>query len=131
MPHSSRKAGDPHVWLQVAKADLAMAIAPLPPGGMYEQLCFHAQQAAEKSLKGVLLNLGIVFPFTHNLQALIDLCPADISMPAGIEEIVDLNAYAVLTRYPGELEPVDDSDYDRAIQLARTVVDWAEGILNK
>lgn len=30
----------------------------LPAGGLYELLCFHAQQAAEKSLKAVLIHHG-------------------------------------------------------------------------
>jgi len=131
MPHSSGRAGDPLVWLEVAKADLAMATAPLPPGGMYEQLCFHAQQAAEKSLKGILLHLGIEFPFTHNLQLLVDLFPAETAMPDGVENVVDLNAYAVLTRYPGELEPVTDSDYTRTLQIASAIVEWAERVLTR
>jgi len=43
----------PRRWLENARADLALARSPLPLGGLYEHLCFHAQQAAEKSLKAV------------------------------------------------------------------------------
>ena len=34
-------------WLARAKGDLALAKVDLPQGGFYEDLCFHAQQAAE------------------------------------------------------------------------------------
>ena len=43
--------GSPQEWLARAKGDLALAGAPLPPGAFYEDLCFHAQQAAEEALK--------------------------------------------------------------------------------
>jgi hypothetical protein len=39
----------------------------LPAGVLYELLCIHAQQAAEKSLKAVLIHHGIAPPRTHNL----------------------------------------------------------------
>jgi len=40
-------------WLRRAKSDLAIAKAPLPDGALYEDMCFHAQQAVEKALKAV------------------------------------------------------------------------------
>ncbi|MEJ5376514.1 MAG: HEPN domain-containing protein [bacterium] len=50
---NKRIPGSPAEWLMLARADLALAKAPLPPGAVYEDLCFHAQQAAEKALKGM------------------------------------------------------------------------------
>lgn len=108
MPPSSERADTPLRWLQNAQADLALARIPLPRGVTYEQLCFHAQQAAEKAVKAVLLKCGIDFPFTHNLQALLDLLPKDLTRPKELTEAVDLNPYAVATRYPGEAEPVTE-----------------------
>jgi HEPN domain-containing protein len=131
MPRNSHNAVDPLKWLETAKADMAIAGIPLPPGGMFEQLCFHAQQAAEKSIKAVLLHLGIDFPFTHNLQLLLDLLPSDIAVPVEVRNVIELNAYAVLTRYPGELEPAAKSDYERALSIADTTVKWAEDIICK
>jgi HEPN domain-containing protein len=40
-------------WLARAEGDRALVSAPLPEGAFYEDLCFHAHQAAEKALKGV------------------------------------------------------------------------------
>lgn len=129
MQHSSGSARIPQRWLQNARADIAIAGIALPPGGMYEQLCFHAQQAAEKSIKAVLLHVGVQFPFTHNLQLLLDLLPDDIAVPTEVESAVELNAYAVLTRYPGELEPVTKSDHGRALAIAEAVIEWADRVL--
>jgi len=53
MPQDRPAPGSPQEWLSRAKGDLAMARVPLPEGVFYEDLCFHAQQAAEKAFKGV------------------------------------------------------------------------------
>ena len=78
MRHKFYGAADPLKWLIAAKSDFAIACMPLPDGAMYEQLCFHAQQAAEKSIKAVLIYSAVDIPYTHNLQMLLDLMPADI-----------------------------------------------------
>jgi HEPN domain-containing protein len=129
MPPSPDKADAPLRWLDNAHADLAMARAPLPAGATYEMLCFHAQQAAEKAIKAVLLSCSVDFPFTHDLAALLNLLPDAIPHPVAPLEIVDLNPYAVTTRYPGELEAVTGEEYREALRAAEAVVAWAESIL--
>ncbi len=131
MPPDDQRADAPLRWLKNALADLALARVTLPPGGLYEHLCFHAHQAAEKSLKAVLLQTRIEFPFTHNLQALFDLLPSELHTPSRLFEAVDLNPYSVATRYPNEIEPVTESDYREALGLAETVTQWAEGIVQR
>ncbi|MEN6356433.1 MAG: HEPN domain-containing protein [Armatimonadota bacterium] len=118
-------------WLDTACADLAIAKITLPQGGMYEQLCFHAQQAVEKSIKAVLLKVGIDFPFTHNLQPLIDILPQELSDNPVLAESVFLNPYAVATRYPGEFEPVTEEEYLEALRIAENIVNWAQTIIHE
>ncbi len=130
MPPEGQRADAPLRWLENARADLALAGVALPPGGLYEHLCFHAHQAAEKSLKAVLLQEGVEFPFTHNLQALFDLLPTELQTPSHIFEAVDLNPYAVATRYPGEFEAVTENDHLDAMRLAEAVIQWAAGIVS-
>jgi HEPN domain-containing protein len=50
---------------------LAIAEAPLPDGAFYEDLCFHAQQAAEKALKAVYQRQEWKFRYTHDIEELI------------------------------------------------------------
>ncbi|TAK33547.1 MAG: HEPN domain-containing protein [Chloroflexota bacterium] len=65
-----------------ARSDLAIAGQPRTPDVLLETLCFHAQQAAEKSLKAVLVGEGVPFPFTHDLAILVTLVKqAGISWP--------------------------------------------------
>ncbi|MBN1900377.1 HEPN domain-containing protein [Candidatus Sumerlaeota bacterium] len=64
--------GSPQDWLLRAKSDLAITCAPLPEGALYEDLCFHRQQAAEKALKAVYQYKGASFRYTHDISDLIE-----------------------------------------------------------
>ena len=63
-------------WLAYARSDLDAAHALLRDPDHYpRQVCFLAQQAAEKALKAVLVLLEIEFPFTHDLDHLREMMP--------------------------------------------------------
>jgi HEPN domain-containing protein len=115
--------------LRHARADLAMARVPKSDEMMYEGLCFHAQQAAEKSIKAVLVYLGIEYPKTHSIKWLIELLPPDIHRTDDLIVSTKLSSYATILRYPGEIEPATEDKYLEAIQLAEAVVEWAEEII--
>ena len=83
---------------------------------------YHAQQAAEKALKAVLVSLDIEFPRTHNIRTLLDLLPGEIPTPSKILEAASLTDYAVLSRYPGYQEPIEQAEYQKAMSLAESVV---------
>jgi HEPN domain-containing protein len=122
----NHRAGSPEEWLRYAHSDLEIARVTPSPDMLLEGLCFHAQQTAEKALKALLIALGIDFPRTHSIRRLLDLLPADLNVPESIQETASLTDYAVLTRYPGDLEPVDEEEYQEAIRLAETVLSWVE-----
>lgn len=118
--------GSPEDWLARAEGDLAIAGVPLPKGAFYEDLCFHAQQAAEKALKAVYVRHGLRFQYTHDLDELItDLERAGIPIPPEVRDVVVLTAYAWEARYPGVSEPVTKEEHREAVMMAERVVDWA------
>ena len=129
MPLKMPQPGSPEDWLWRAGSDLALACISKPDGVLLEELCFHSQQAAEKSIKGILVYQRISFPKTHNIRTLLDLLPDNLSLPSGLEEAVILSDYAVSTRYPGIYEPVDETEYEEAIRLAKRVFGWAETMI--
>jgi HEPN domain-containing protein len=95
-----------------------------------EDLCFDAQQAAEKALKGLLIDLGVSFPYTHDLADLLTVVQnQDITLPDGVKEAAILTDYAVVTRYPGVGEPVTEEEHEHAVEIATRVVEWVEGHL--
>jgi HEPN domain-containing protein len=121
--------GSPSEWMRHARSDLAIAKVERPADALLETLCFHAQQAAEKATKAVLLHLGIEVPRTHSIRALLDRLPEDLQLPAMVDEAAELTEYAVEARYPGATESVTDEEHARAIELAQAVVDWADALI--
>ena len=100
------------------------------PAAYLEDLCFEAQQAAEKAIKAVLIRRGIEFPYVHNLALLLSLLnEAGEPLPEEIIQAAGLTQYAVTTRYPHFEVPVSEEEYADAIDIAEAVVRWAEGQL--
>ena len=91
-----------------------------------EDLCFQAQQAAEKAIKAVCRSRSLEHGFTHDLGELTDLLDEDgVQIPVEVDNAVILNRYAVQTRYPGLYPPLTEADWVEAIDLAKGVVGWA------
>ncbi len=130
MPPDSFVPGSPADWIRYAKADLALARVPLPADGLYELLCFHAQQAAEKSVKAILIHHGIPPPRTHSIERLIDLLPASTLRTTTLIQAARLTIFATVTRYPSGDESVSVEEYQEAVHLAQDIVNWAEERLN-
>ncbi|MCX6376730.1 MAG: HEPN domain-containing protein [Armatimonadetes bacterium] len=124
-----REVQSPAEWMRYARSDLALAKAAASDEVMFESLCFHVQQAVEKSLKAVLISRGIPFPRTHNIDSLIGLLPDDVSVPPEDIAVAELTEYAATVRYPGMDEPVGEDEYHEAVRLAESVVKCAEEIL--
>lgn len=55
----------PSDWMARAWSNLLLAEAGKRPGIFLEDLCYEAQQAAEKALKAVCVFRKIEFPKTH------------------------------------------------------------------
>jgi len=122
--------GSAEDWLSRARGDLALARVPLPEGGYYEDLCFHAQQAAEKAIKSVYVKHGWTFRYVHDLDELLTgLKRREVDVPTSVEEATVLTPYAFEARYPSLAEPLTEEEYRRAVALAERVVHWAEKIV--
>jgi HEPN domain-containing protein len=68
----------------------------------YNAACFHAQQCAEKYLKGRLEEADIAFRKTHDLIELFSLILAVEPGWFGLQNELDyLNNFSVIYRYPG------------------------------
>lgn len=125
LPESSSPSS-PSAWLRRARSDLALAKAPLPADVLYEDLCFHAQQAAEKAIKAVYRAKSYRFRYTHDLSKLLQgLARLGVLIPEEIREAVALTDFAWEARYPGPAEAVSEHEYRRAVTLAEKVVEWA------
>ena len=110
-------------WVRKAEHDLEAAtrIMAIEEGCPFDTVCFHCQQAAEKYLKCLLTYLGIQAPRTHDLQALALLIPVERSSPVRVEDLAELNPYAVNVRYADDWREPQLNDARRALALASKV----------
>ena len=97
-----RHPTDPEAWLARARSNLKIAeLGSAQPGVFLEDLCFEAQQGAEKALKAVCVRLDLDFPKTHSLVILVDLLEqGGLRVPPEVHDADGLTAYAVQARYP-------------------------------
>jgi len=94
-----------------------------------EIIGFHAQQAAEKLLKALLMAQNIPYRKTHDLRELIDLIrDHDIQFPESLMEIRTLSPFAVEFRY--DYLPTEEElpfDRQKALEMVRDLRKWVEG----
>lgn len=124
---------DPREWMNRARSNLARAKGGPNSTDVYlEDLCFDAQQAAEKALKGLLIALGVRFPYTHDLGELIDLLEASgQEIPEAAHRAGSISVFAWESRYPNVSEPATAEEYREAVAIAEAVVRWVEGRLTQ
>ncbi len=119
-------ADDPRAWIQRARSNLNRAKAQ-SPDFFLEDLCFDAQQAAEKAIKAVFIARDIEFPYIHDLARLLKLLEgAGEAIPDAVRKADQLTRFAVTTRYPDFWGSVTEEDYHAAVVIATSVVTWAE-----
>jgi HEPN domain-containing protein len=110
-------------WLAKAAQDLRAAdvdLAAEPP--LVEDAAFHAQQAAEKSLKALLALHDLAIRKTHDLVGLGAECVAiDPLLEPLLRRAGELTEYAWRFRYPGVPESLSLEEAVEGLALARDV----------
>jgi HEPN domain-containing protein len=122
---------DPREWLNRARSNLLRARKTLR--GVYvEDLCFDAQQAAEKAIKAIFVFRGLSFPYTHDLARLLKrLEDSGFKVPKYVREAKELTPFAAESRYPGLTGPVTLKEHRRLVRVAEAVLHWAERQVGK
>jgi len=119
-------------WLNYAASDLAAASTLLEDTDHFpRQVCFLAQQVAEKAIKAVLVFLEVDFPNIHDLDRLRDLIPGDRKIKSEFPDLANLTIWAVESRYPGEMPVVVETEARAALELAKAVLAAARKELQK
>ena len=110
-------------WIERAEHDLKCAAhtLKLQDDCPFDTVCFHAQQCAEKYLKGLLVFLGVQVPRAHDLRLLLQLAVARVRLKVKVSEVAALNRYTIEARYPGDWEPIDRTEAKAALEIAQKV----------
>ncbi len=125
MPHDPARIADTKSWLGKADMDCKAAAFELtadPP--FAADVVFHAQQAAEKALKGYLAWHDSPFRKTHDLAEIGRQCAEiDSSIEPLLVRAARLTEYAWKFRYPGDPDEPTREEAEKALALAREVFD--------
>jgi len=115
---------DVNVWMEYAQTDLRAAYALLDSGDFFpRQICFLAQQCAEKSLKAILVFENLPVPKSHDLDRLRDLIPDDWEVTEKFPDLAELTIWSVESRYPGDTPDVVEHEARETLLLAEMVFD--------
>jgi HEPN domain-containing protein len=120
-------------WLVFAREDLRMAELALAEG-IFNQVCFNAQQCVEKATKGWLEQQGRAPPRTHRMADLLALLPPDL-MGELSTALRLLDRFYIPTRYPDALPGTlpggvtGQRDAEEALDLAQSALQRVEGAL--
>lgn len=117
--------------LELSERDrVAFRILAASPEASLAVAGFHAQQAVEKALKAVLIDHGVEFRRTHDLQTLADSLTSDLGLqlPVSEAQLRRLIPFAVEARY----QLLDDFVIGREeiSGLMNVVLDWARATVN-
>ena len=105
-------------WLVKAERDLA-SMRLLGEASYFDTALYHAQQAAEKAVKGLLLFHGQEFEKTHDIEKLVRLgTPFVAELAFQLPKAELLTPYAMRFRYPGEFLEPDGEEFSKAEQAA-------------
>lgn len=122
-------------WLHKAENDLLAADNNLSSSRIpFDVVCFHCQQAAEKSLKALLALLNRQPPRTHDLLALLQ--EVRTFLTAAVPDDIDgccvvLNPYSVEIRYPDDDSNPTLEDSKEARQAAEVIYGWIRGLASQ
>lgn len=107
-------------WLAKAEDDFRVAEHLVTEGAYFlGAVGFHAQQAAEKFLKALLVWHQVEFPKTHDLDELLDLAATvDSHLAESFRPIVVLTPYGVDARYPSDFPRITPVEAKKAVELA-------------
>jgi HEPN domain-containing protein len=118
-------------WIEKAEGDLKVARREgQTTDPVYDAVCFHAQQCAEKYLKALLEEHNTAFPRIHDLIVLLNLNGGltpelDPLQP----RLAHLSVFGIASRYPGVR--TDQQAAEEAIETAeevRTIVRAKPGL---
>jgi HEPN domain-containing protein len=125
MPPDPARLAETRSWLAKAASDLRAGshdLTPDPP--LTGDSVFHAQQAAEKAMKGFLSWHDQPFRKTHDLAEVGRQCAGiDVSLEPLLKRAARLTVYAWAFRYPGDAEEPSMEEAREASDVAREVVE--------
>ncbi len=90
-------------WLDSAKADLLNCDRILDDDFLTAIVAFHAQQAAEKSFKALIVEKDLIIPHIHSLIRLHNIIEGILEQPFDVHDLLSLDNVYTSSRYPSDI----------------------------
>jgi len=106
--------------------DAAIVLARADPPMDDETVGLHLQQAVEKAAKALLTWKNVKYPFTHDIDSLLQMLVAKgYPVPGQFSDLDTLTLFATQARYERAVPP---GSFDRAafIELVRGFLAWTD-----
>ena len=120
-------------WLDRGKEELMSAeyLSTMHHPTPDETICYLCQQSAEKYLKAFIFSKDIEPEKTHELEALLEICQKyNTEFSTLLSNAFILSKYAVLPRYPNNLE-ITNENMKNAIIYAKSIQEFVMKILSR
>ncbi len=110
-------------WINIAERDMITAERELEfEPNVTDIICFHCQQAIEKSLKAFLVWKNEPFEKTHDLTYLLELCETHgLEFDFLKDKAKTITSYAVKNRYPSAIQKITIDEAREALDIANTL----------
>ena len=108
-------------WIKKAEGDWRIAQREMQARDpVWDGVCFHAQQCAEKYLEAFLEERNISFEKAHDLVVLVNSCSGMLGeLDSSKEALGNLSTFGIATRYPGV--QADRQAAENALKIAENV----------
>jgi HEPN domain-containing protein len=111
-------------WIDYAETDLRAAQTLFETEDSFpRQICFLAQQCAEKAIESILVLEEVNFPRNHDLDRLRDLLPKGWKVKEEFPDLAALTIWSVESRYPGNMPDITENEARETLQMAKSVFD--------
>ena len=115
-------------WFARAEEDLAAADILLAKNGSVNLVCFHAQQAGEKYLKGFLAHHDKHVRKSHDLILLLVECKKVNPSFVELEEAMAyLAKFYIQSRYPDDFIQFSRTEAEQALRFGNLIKDFIQG----
>ena len=112
-------------WFKKADEDETVIKIMLEENGPPNPICFHAQQMAEKYMKGLLTFIEKHFEKVHDLIQLETLLLENLPDIKSIhDDLTLLNRYYIETRYPGDYPEFTLTEARGAFESAQGIKEY-------
>jgi len=117
-----------HQWLEAAQSVFLKARVGFGKEGIRnEDLCYDLFQATERALMAFFSLLGLIPPPVQGIEVMLThLSLKGVSFPDWMQELIKLDRYSAISKWPWFQNPIQKTEYWEALDLTERLIDWVE-----